>query len=117
MAKGEAVAIGPIEISRRIVGEGGESVSVGFNFVVVLLILWRVELSSHLGLCVWDIVRARPSGIVDDDFGLVLAPQLERPARGLQFGIVLARSDRVGGLLVAALSSAKAPVLTSFVPA
>ena len=56
MAKGEAVAIGPIEISWRIVGEGGESVSVGFNFVVVLLVFWRVELSSHLGLGIWDVV-------------------------------------------------------------
>jgi hypothetical protein len=80
LAQGEAVTVGPIEISGRIVGERGESVSGRLNFVVVLVVSRRVELSSHFGPGIWDVVGAGPSGIVNHDFGLVFASQLERSA-------------------------------------
>lgn len=71
-----------------------------------------VESSSNLCLRIRDIIRPWASHIINDYFGLVLAPKFESASQGWHLGVILARAKWIRGILITALACPEGPILT-----
>lgn len=104
------MAVRTVQVAWRAVGKGREGLCSCFRLSVHIFCPGRVESRTDLGFSVRNVVGARASGVVDDHFGLIFAAQLEGTGGSCYLRVVLARTQRIGRLLIATFASPKTPI-------